>query len=116
MWDVNESFKEPGGRGGAGMLDPYAGSGDSQKALLYYLLRVPAYEQKYLAYMHDIAENWLSWEKLGPEIQRIQALLKDDIAAEIAAITRGRTDIGAVVSFTGLCRGGEGDQAIAAMT
>ena len=27
-----------------------------------------------------------------------------DIAAEIAALTQGRTDIGAVASFTGLCR------------
>ncbi len=27
-----------------------------------------------------------------------------DAAAEVAAITRGRTDIGAVVTFTGLCR------------
>jgi len=39
-----------------------------------------------------------------------------DIAAEIAALTRGRADIGAVVSFTGICRGGSGDGAIAAMT
>lgn len=36
-----------------------------------------------------------------------------DIAAEIAALTRGNTDIGAVVSFSGICRG---DEAIAAMT
>ncbi len=27
-----------------------------------------------------------------------------DVAAEIAALTAGRTDVGAVVSFTGLCR------------
>ncbi|MFI5010939.1 MAG: molybdenum cofactor biosynthesis protein MoaE [Hyphomicrobiales bacterium] len=27
-----------------------------------------------------------------------------DVAAEIAALTRGRRDIGAVVTFTGLCR------------
>lgn len=27
-----------------------------------------------------------------------------DAAAEVAALTRGRTDIGAVVTFTGLCR------------
>jgi len=27
-----------------------------------------------------------------------------DVAAEIAALTRGRRDVGAVVSFTGLCR------------
>ena len=30
-----------------------------------------------------------------------------DIAAEIAALTQGRTDIGAVVTFTGICRGDE---------
>lgn len=39
-----------------------------------------------------------------------------DIAAEIAALTKGNTDIGAVVSFSGICRGGEGAGAITAMT
>src|SRR5580704_17250237 len=39
-----------------------------------------------------------------------------DIAREIAALTRGRTDIGAVVSFSGICRGSEGGEAIAALT
>jgi molybdopterin synthase catalytic subunit len=39
-----------------------------------------------------------------------------DIAREIAALTGGRTDIGAVVTFTGVCRGSEGDEPIAALT
>jgi molybdopterin synthase catalytic subunit len=39
-----------------------------------------------------------------------------DVAREIATLTKGRTDIGAVVSFSGICRGSEGDQAIAALT
>jgi molybdopterin synthase catalytic subunit len=39
-----------------------------------------------------------------------------DAAAETAALTRGRTDIGAVVTFTGVCRGGAGDERITAMT
>ena len=39
-----------------------------------------------------------------------------DIAREIAAITNGRTDIGAVVSFSGICRGTEGGGDIAALT
>lgn len=39
-----------------------------------------------------------------------------DIAAEIAALTKGNTDIGAVVSFSGICRGGAGEEAISAMT
>jgi molybdopterin synthase catalytic subunit len=36
-----------------------------------------------------------------------------DIGAEIARMTAGRTDIGAVASFTGICRGSEG---VVAMT
>lgn len=39
-----------------------------------------------------------------------------DVAAETATMTRGRTDIGAVVSFMGLCRGVEGDDTVAALT
>lgn len=38
-----------------------------------------------------------------------------DAAAEAAALTRGRTDIGAVVTFTGLCRGSEADGPITAL-
>ena len=39
-----------------------------------------------------------------------------DAAAEQAALTRGRTDIGAVVTFTGVCRGAESGEPIAALT
>ena len=39
-----------------------------------------------------------------------------DIAQEISALTQGRTDIGAVVSFSGICRGREGSATIAALT
>ena len=39
-----------------------------------------------------------------------------DIGREISALTQGRTDIGAVVSFSGICRGVEGSEAIAALT
>jgi len=39
-----------------------------------------------------------------------------DVATEIAALTNGRTDIGAVVSFSGICRGSEGGDRIAALT
>jgi molybdopterin synthase catalytic subunit len=39
-----------------------------------------------------------------------------DAAAEAARMTRGRTDIGAVVTFAGICRGDENGEAIAALT
>jgi len=39
-----------------------------------------------------------------------------DIAHEVASLTKDRTDIGAVVSFSGICRGTEGGGEIAALT
>lgn len=51
----------------------------------------------------------------APVTIRIQSV-DFDIAAEIAALTKHSTDIGAVVSFSGICRGRAGDDAISAMT
>ncbi|MGZ5897344.1 MAG: molybdopterin synthase catalytic subunit MoaE [Xanthobacteraceae bacterium] len=39
-----------------------------------------------------------------------------DVAAEQRALSQGRADVGAVVTFTGICRGGQGADAIGAMT
>jgi molybdopterin synthase catalytic subunit len=39
-----------------------------------------------------------------------------DVTHEIAALTNGRTDIGAVVTFSGICRGSESGEPIAALT
>ncbi len=39
-----------------------------------------------------------------------------DAAAEVASLLRGRTDVGAAVTFTGVCRGSEGGDAISAIT
>jgi len=39
-----------------------------------------------------------------------------DAAAEAARLTGGHTDIGAVVTFTGVCRGSESGEPIAALT
>ena len=50
-----------------------------------------------------------------PDTIRVQSA-DFDIAAEIAALTKDNTDIGAVVSFSGICRGGAGKDAITAMT
>src|SRR5258708_22165515 len=39
-----------------------------------------------------------------------------DVGSETAKLTGGRTDIGAVVTFTGICRGGDAEGGLAAMT
>src|ERR1700689_591585 len=38
-----------------------------------------------------------------------------DIGAEVAALARGRSDIGAVVTFTGICRADESGETISAL-
>jgi molybdopterin synthase catalytic subunit len=39
-----------------------------------------------------------------------------DLAAEAAKLSRGRNDVGAVVTFTGICRGAEDGEPIAALS
>lgn len=39
-----------------------------------------------------------------------------DLGAEVRRLTAGRVDVGAVATFTGLCRGVTGDERIGAMT
>jgi molybdopterin synthase catalytic subunit len=39
-----------------------------------------------------------------------------DVGQEIAALGKGRADVGAVVSFSGICRGSENGEPIAALT
>ena len=39
-----------------------------------------------------------------------------DAAAEARKLTHGRTDVGAVVTFTGICRGSEASEPIASLT
>ncbi len=50
-----------------------------------------------------------------PSIVRLQRE-PFDAASEARALTRGRTDVGAVVTFTGICRGSEAGEPIAALT
>ena len=38
-----------------------------------------------------------------------------DVAQEIAALSKGRTDVGAVVTFSGICRGSENSEPIEAL-
>ena len=51
----------------------------------------------------------------GPVTIRVQ---EDDfdVAREISGLTRGRTDIGAVVTFSGICRSDEHSAKVAALT
>ena len=76
-----------GGRGGRGggsavkgvELDPLLAANDASKPLISKLLAVPSLRTRYLAYVHDIAEKWLDWNKLGPIAQQYHDLIAEDV-------------------------------------
>lgn len=89
--DANETIRPPeGGPGMRGManmgngmeLDPFAGSQDSRRVLISRLLAVPSLRTKYLGYMRDIAEKWMTWDKLGPMAAKYQKLIEADVKAD----------------------------------
>lgn len=85
--DTNETFslpEGPGMRGGGGEargvdLDPLVSANDARKPLLSKLLAVPSLRTRYLAYIREIAQKWLDWNKLGPIAQQYQALIAEDV-------------------------------------
>ena len=81
--DVFRGGGPGGGRGGPGgggpELDPLIGLNDPSKPLRSKLLAVPALKAKYLAYVRDIAERWLDWNKLGPMAAKYQSVIAEEV-------------------------------------
>jgi hypothetical protein len=80
--DANEGFRTGGRGGGGAQPDPLTALDDPNKALRHKLLVVPKFRQQYLAYVGDIAEKWLAWERLGPLVDRYRALIEADVARD----------------------------------
>ena len=76
-----ENFGRRGKIGGV-QLDPFLGADNSQKPLLSKLLSVPSLKTRYAGYIHSIAEEWLDWQKLGPMLQKYQALVSNEVNAD----------------------------------
>ncbi len=91
-----------GGGGGAQIkgveLHPLIAATNANKPLAHKLLAVPALRAKYLGHVRDIAERSLDWNKLGPVIQRDQALISEDVKNDtrkldtFEAFTQGATE------------------------
>jgi len=69
-----------GGPGGGGVeLDPLIAVNDDSKPLISKLLAVPSLRTLYLGYVHEIAEKWLDWNRLGPLAQQYHDLIAEDV-------------------------------------
>ena len=73
-----------GPMGGGPDLDPLIGLDDDTKPLRSKLLAVPALRARYLAYVHNVADQWLDWNRLGP----LARTYHDPIAADVKIDTR----------------------------
>ncbi|HVJ26895.1 MAG TPA: hypothetical protein VM493_05105, partial [Vicinamibacterales bacterium] len=80
--DANEGFRTGGRAGGGAQPDPLAAIDDPNKALRMKLLAVPKLRQQYLAYVGDIAEKWLDWNRLGPAVEQYRTLIASDVAQD----------------------------------
>lgn len=79
----------PGGPGGPGgmmgiavkgvELDPLVGLEDSRKPLRSKILAVPALREKYLQHINEIAKNSIAWDKLGPQVAILRALIENEV-------------------------------------
>jgi hypothetical protein len=86
--DGPPSGMPPGmGRGGRGFgfggggptLDPLIGLDDPSKPLRSKLLAVPALRTRYLAYVREIADTWLDWQRIGPIARKYQDLIREEV-------------------------------------
>ncbi len=55
---------------------------DANKPLISKLLAVPSLRERYLAFVRDIADKWLDWNRLGPIAKEYQALISEDVAKD----------------------------------
>jgi spore coat protein CotH len=83
----------PGGPGGGGPggggpghggidLDPLVGLENDRMPLRSRLLAVPELRDRYLQYIHQIAEESLDWEQLGPVIEGYRELIAGIVRAD----------------------------------
>ncbi len=90
--DFNEALGVGGGggrqgaSGGGATLDPLVNVDDASKPLRARLLAVPELRERYLAYVRDIAERWLTWDVLGPVVTELHDAIDTDFAADTRAL------------------------------
>lgn len=68
-----------GARGNGVKTDPLLLASSENAPLAAKLLAVPALRARYLAYVRELATNWLDWSRLGPLAERYHALIDADV-------------------------------------
>src|SRR5512133_2560064 len=91
--DVNETFDSlevgPGSTGAQGVeVDPLMAANDERKPLISRLLAVPNLRAKYFAYLREMAETWLNWERLAPIVKAHQRAIANDVARDTKKLSR----------------------------
>ena len=72
-----------GGMGGGSMteLDPLVGMDDKTKPLRSKLLAVPAFRERYLGFVRQLAGE-MTWDKMGPLVAQYHAVIAPFVARD----------------------------------
>jgi len=83
-FDVNEGL---GGEGRDGpTTNPYLGSTNSYRPVLYRTFQVPKWKARYIAHYRTFVEENFSWTEIGRLVTKYQALIAADVAADTKKI------------------------------
>ena len=78
-WDFDLAYEQP--TCDADIADPTCGRADSHP-LTRKILAVPAWRERYLAYLHEVATTWLTRERHAAWIGHAHALVADAVARD----------------------------------
>lgn len=86
--DSNETFRHGGRGGGPGSLgetqqvDPFLHADNPERPVIHRLLSIPHLRARYAAHVRTIVDEWLTWERIGPRVDAMQALIDRHVKAD----------------------------------
>ena len=86
--DGNEVMNIPGGPGmPSGLrgpkLEPFYNADNPDRPLMYRLFQVPQLKARYRHHLKTITEEWITWDKVGPLVERYAALIRDEVKKDV---------------------------------
>ena len=86
--DGNEVMSIPGGPGmPSGLrgpeLEPFYNADNEDRPLMYKMFQIPHLKARYRHHLKTITEEWITWDKIGPLVNKYASLIGDEIKKDV---------------------------------
>jgi hypothetical protein len=86
--DGNEVMNIPGGPGmPSGLrgpeMEPFYNADNPDRPLMFKLFQVPELKARYRHHLRTITEEWITWDKIGPLVNKYAALIRDEVKKDV---------------------------------